>query len=168
MKIWRTDEEQLHQDCIQQISTGKGGNQGTWGGISGQRSTEERIFDENMDGQRYCDALNHKLKRSTVKLPDKDKIIYQQDLAPWYTSKNGMKLKVLDWPAKSPDRNSTEFVWSILDRKLMTTPIYNKATLRKRLEEEWKSLGIDLCCSLVGSMAEKLTMDLQAKDGHFN
>ena len=79
-----------------------------------------------------------------------------------------MKLKVLDWPAKSPDRNFSEFVRSILDRKLMTTPIYNKATLRKRLKEEWKPLGINLCCSLVDSMPERLTKCLQAKGGYFN
>ena len=41
------------------------------------------------------------------------------------------KLKALDWPVKSPDLSPIEFVWSILDKKLMTTPIYNKATLRK-------------------------------------
>ena len=79
-----------------------------------------------------------------------------------------MKLKVLDWPAKSPDLNPIEFVWSILDKKLITTPIYNKATLRKRLVEEWKSLGIDLRGSLVDSMPERLTKYLQTKGGHFN
>ena len=112
-----------------------------------------------MDGQTYCDVLNHELKESITKLPGKGKIIYQQDLASWPKSKMikvKMKLKVLDWPAKSPDLNPIEFVWSILDKKLMITPVYNKATRRKRLEEEWKSLGINLCCNLVDSMPERL------------
>ena len=69
------------------VSTGKGGKLGIWAGISGQGPTEARIFDENMDGKKYCDVLNHELKRSIAKLPDEGKIIYQQDLAPWYTSK---------------------------------------------------------------------------------
>ena len=151
MKIWLTDEERLHQDCIQQVSTGKEGKLSIWGSILDHEPAQARIFDENMDGQTYCDALNHELKRSIAKLPDRGKIIYQQDLAPWHTSKmvktkmKKMKLKVLEWPAKSSDLNTIEFVRSILDKKLMTTPIYNKATLRKRLEEERKSLGIDLC-----------------------
>ena len=46
------------------------------------------------------------------------------------------KLKVLEWLARSPDLNLIEFIWNILDKKLMTTPIYNKATLHERLEEE--------------------------------
>ena len=127
-----------------------------------------------MDWQTYCDVLNHELKRSMAKLSDQGKIIYQQDLAPRDTSKmvkvkmKKMKLKVLDCPAKSPDLNPIEFVWSILDRKLMTTPIDNKTTRRKRLEEEWKSLGIDLCSSLVDSMSEILTKSLQAQGGHSN
>ena len=163
VKIWRADEERLHQGCIQKVSTGTEGKLGIWGCLSGQGPTEARIFYENMDRQKYCDGLNHELKRSIGKLPDKGKIIYQQDLAPWYTSKmvkakmKKMKLKVLDWPGKSPDLNLVEFVWSILEKKLMTTPIYNKATLRKRLETEWKFSGIDLCCSLVDSMPERLT-----------
>ena len=56
-----------------------------------------------------------------------------------------MKLKVLDWSDERSDLNLIEFIWSILGKKLMSTPIYNKATLRKQLEEEWKSLGIDFC-----------------------
>ena len=79
-----------------------------------------------------------------------------------------MKLKVLDWSAKSLDLNPIEFVWSILDKKLMTTPIYNKAALRKRLEEELKSLGVALCCSLPDSMPEKLTKCLQTKGEYFH
>lgn len=173
VKIWRTDEERLHQGCIQQMNTGKAGKVGIWGGISGHGATEARVFDENMNGHLYCDVLNKELKRSMNKLQEKDRLIFQQDLAPWHTSKivaakmKKMKIKVLDWPAKSPDLNPVELVWSILDKKLMVTPIYNKTTLRQRLEEEWKAVGIELCCSLVDSMPDRLEKCLRAKGGHF-
>ena len=62
------------------------------------------------------------------------------------------KLKVLDWPAKCSALNPTESLWSTLDGKLMRTPVYNKATLRKRLEKE---LGIGLYRSLIDSMPER-------------
>ena len=31
VKIWRTDEERLHPDCIQQLNTNNGGKLGIWG-----------------------------------------------------------------------------------------------------------------------------------------
>ena len=79
-----------------------------------------------------------------------------------------IKVKVLDSPVKSLDLNPNELVWSILDKKLMSTPTYNKATVRKRIEEEWKDLGIELCRSPVDSMLERLEECLRANDGHFN
>ncbi|CAF4332391.1 unnamed protein product [Rotaria magnacalcarata] len=124
VKIWRTDEERLHPDCIQQVNTGRGDKLGIWGGISGRGTTEPRIFNENMNGSVYCEVLSNELKRSMNKFQDKAKLIFQQDLAPWHTSHivttkmKQMKLNVLDWPAKSPDLNPIEMAWSILDKKI--------------------------------------------------
>ena len=67
-----------------------------------------------------------------------------------------------------PELNPIESVWSILDKILMSTPNYNKAAVRKRLEEEWKGLDIELCRSLVHSMPERLEKCLRKKGGHFN
>ncbi|CAF1667223.1 unnamed protein product, partial [Rotaria magnacalcarata] len=123
VKIWRTDEERLHPDCIQQVNTGRGGKLGIWGGISGRGTTEARIFNENMNGSVYCEVLSNELKRSMNKFQDKARLIFQQDLAPWHTSHivttkmKQMKLNVLDWPAKSSDLNPIEMAWSILDKK---------------------------------------------------
>lgn len=173
IKIWRTDEERLHPDCIQQLNTGNGGKLGIWGGISGQGPTEAKIFDGNMNGYLYCDVLEGELKRSMAKLTQKAKITLQQDLAPWHTAKivkekiKKMKLKVLDWPSKSPDLNPIEMVWSIIDKKLMKTPIYNKETLQRCLEEEWNSISVELCQKLLDSMPQRIEKCLRAKGGHF-
>ena len=109
-----------------------------------------------------------------AKLHDKGKIISQQDLAPWHISNmvkakmKKIKYKVLNWPTKSTNLNPIESVWSILDKKLMGTPIYNKATLRKQLEEKQKGLEIELCRSLADSMLESLEKSLLTKCGNFN
>ncbi|CAF2087402.1 unnamed protein product [Rotaria magnacalcarata] len=50
VKIWRTDDEQLLPDCIQQMNTGDGGKVGIWGGISGAGTTMARIFEGTMNG----------------------------------------------------------------------------------------------------------------------
>jgi len=174
VKIWRTDEERLHPDCIEQLTTGNGGKLGIWGGICGQGPTESKIYDGNMNGELYCSVLGGELKRSLNKLHNKEKIIYQQDLAPWHKSKivqeklKKLKFKVLDWAPRSCDLNPIEMLWSIIDKKLISKPIYNKETLRQRLEEEWNGIGVELCQKLLDSMPERIHQCLKAKGGHFD
>ena len=173
VKIWRTHEERLHQDCIQQVNTGNGGKVGIWEVFRVKEQQERRYSTKIWTDRLYCNILSGELKWSMAKLHDKVKIIYQQDLAPWHTSEifkakiDKMKLKVLDWPAKSPDLNPIEMVWSILDKKFMATPIYSKDTLRKRLDQEWKALGTELCRKLLDSMPDRLQKCLRAKGSHF-
>ena len=81
--------------------------------------------------------------------------MFQQDLAPWHTSKLvtekmvKMKLNVFEWVAKSPDLNSVEMLWSIIDKRLAAKPIDTK----ERLKEEWNGLDQQLCLNLIDSMS---------------
>ena len=79
-----------------------------------------------------------------------------------------IKLKVLDWPTNSSDLNPIELVWNTFDKKLMSTPIYHIATPRKRLREESKNLGIELCPSQVDLIPERLGKCLRMKGRHSN
>ncbi|CAF2016844.1 unnamed protein product [Rotaria magnacalcarata] len=172
-KIWRLEKEKLLPECIQQTNTGDGGKVGIWGGISGFGATAARIYMENMDGKLYCDVLQHQLKHSMAQIPKTTKILFQQDLAPWHTSNivkekiAKLRLDVLDWAPKSPDLNPVEMLWSILDKKLASKPMYSKAALMDRLQEEWDNVDQDLCIKLVESMPERIRKCLKAKGGHF-
>ena len=94
------------------------------------------------------------------KLPGKTSIVFQDDWALCHILDivkdkiAKMKLKVLDWPLKSSDLNPIEMLWSILDKKLASKPIYSKSTLFIRLQEEWNSIDQELCIKLVDSMPE--------------
>lgn len=174
VKIWRTDEERLHPDCIEQATTGNDGKLGIWGGICGEGPTESRIYDGNMNGDLYCSVLGGGLKRSLNKLRNKSKIIYQQDLAPWHKAKiveeklKKLKYKVLDWAPRNCDLNPIEMIWSIIDKRLSSTPIYNKETLSQRLKEEWNKIDAGLCQKLLDSMPDRIYQCLKAKGGHFD
>ena len=54
-----------------------------------------------------------------AKFHNKDKIIYQQDLAPWHTYNmmkakvKKIKLKALDWAAKHSDLNPIELFFGV-------------------------------------------------------
>ena len=172
-KIWRLDKEKLLPECVEQCNTGDGGKLGVWGGISGFGTTKAKIYSDNMNGNSYCDVLANELKQSMATIPMKNKIIFQHDLAPWHTSNilkdqiRKLKLNVLDWAPKSPDLNPIEMLWSILDKKLASRPIYSKAELKRRLEEEWNGIDQELCIKLVESMPKRIQQCLKAKGGHF-
>jgi transposase len=131
-KIWRLEKEKLLPECLQETNTGDGGKIGIWGGISGHGRTILRLHSENMNGTLYCDVSGKELKQSIEKLPNKNGIVFQQDLVPWHTSKiikekmDKMGLKVLKWTPKSPDLNPIEMLWSIIDKRLASKPIFQK------------------------------------------
>lgn len=123
-KIWRLEKEKLLPECLELTNTGDGGKTGIWGGISGFDTTPVRIYDENMNGNLYCDVLQHELKQYINKIPKKNQFVFQQDLVSWHTSNlvkdkiSKLKLNVLDWAPKSPDLNPIEMLWSIIDKRL--------------------------------------------------
>ena len=78
-----------------------------------------------------------------------------------------LKLDVLDWAPKSPDLNPIEMLWSILDKKPASKPMYSKAALMDRLQEERDNVDQDLCIKLVESILERIRKCLKAKGGHF-
>ena len=143
MKIWRTDDERLLPDCIQQMNTGDG----VKAGIPADGTTAARIFEGTMNRTLYCDVVQQELTQSMGKLPNKSAYTFQQDLVPQHTSKlvqekmAKLKLNVLEWPVKSPDLNPIEMLCSILDKKLAAKPIYSITKLRQRLEKEWNGIS---------------------------
>ena len=78
VKIWRTDDERLLPDCIQQMNTGNSGKVGIWGGISGDGTTAARIFEGTMNETLYCDVLQQEMTQSMRKLPSKSAYTFQQ------------------------------------------------------------------------------------------
>ena len=78
MKIWRTDDERLLADCIQQMNAGDGGKAGIWAGISADETTAARIFEGTMNGTLYCEVLQQELTQSMRKLPNKSAYTFQK------------------------------------------------------------------------------------------
>ena len=56
-------------------------------GISADGTTAARIFEGTMNGTLYCEVLRQESTQSRGKLPNKSAYMFQQDLAPWHTSK---------------------------------------------------------------------------------
>ena len=157
------------------MNTGDGGKVGIWGGqvFLALKRPMRRFTRKYELGKLYCDVLQNEVKQFLAKTPAQGKMVFQQDLSPWHTSNIvkekvvKLKLRVLDWAPKSPDLNPVEMLWSILDKKLPTKPIYSKAALIDRLQEEWNNIDKDLCIKLIEAMPERIGKCLKVKGEHF-
>ena len=173
VKIWRTNDELLLPECVEQANTGDGGKITIWGGISGYATTLSRTFQENMNSQLYADILEKELQKSIKKLPKNTNVQFQHDNAPWHCSDSvkaklkKLKINLMDWPSKSPDLNCVENLWSIMDKRLTSTPVHSKQELEERLQQIWDEIDIDVCVKLVDSMPTRIRKCLAAKGGHF-
>ena len=83
-------------------------------------------------GQLVKNTVSPFMKKTMVR-----KSIFQQDNAPIYTAKSilkifkNLKMKVLDWPAQSPDLNPIENIWRRIKFELSSKNSKNKNDLKK-------------------------------------
>ena len=58
-------------------------------------------------------------------------------------------------------------LWSILDKKLASKPIYSRAALPDHLQEEWNNIDQDSSIKLVETMPERIRKCLKVNGAHF-
>uniref|UniRef100_A0AAZ3QHB5 Tc1-like transposase DDE domain-containing protein n=1 Tax=Oncorhynchus tshawytscha TaxID=74940 RepID=A0AAZ3QHB5_ONCTS len=77
-------------------------------------------------------------------------------------------ISVLPWSAKSPDLNTIEHIWDLLDRRVRARalPPRNVWVLAGALVEEWGNITQQELANLVQSMRRRCTAELNAVDGH--
>lgn len=131
----------------------------------------------HLNADLYCQILRDELMKS-LKYYDLDtnKIIFQQDNDLKHTSnmaKNCLQelgLKVLQWPAQSPDLNPIEHFWSHLKCHLHAwlRQLTGMLELWERVEEELEGISQGVVINLIESMPHHIAAVLKVKGGMMN
>ena len=128
-----------------------------------------------MDAEQYVAILEWGLLQSMKESGiSEDDIIFQQDNDFKHTSRKAQKwfeeqkIKLLDWPAQSPDLSPIEHTWNYLKRCL---PSYESAPigvhqLWERVVEQWGNIDEEHCQKWIESMPRRIEAVMKARRAH--
>ncbi len=157
----RTKEEKDHPDCYQQ-QVQKPGSVMVWGCVSALGKGNLHFCDGTINAEKYIEILEHNMLPSRRHLFQGRPCIFQQDNAKphsahitksWLRRK---RVRVLDWPACSPDLSPIENVWRILKSKMRQRRPHTVAHLKTCLQEEWDKITPETLHHLVSSVPKRL------------
>ena len=139
-----------------------------WGAIGAHIKTPLYFFTENMDSKLYQHVLKQRIEEKHLTYaPDAPKTLvknwkFLQDGATAHTAKGSIAVihqligNLHKHPAKSPDLNPIEDMWSYLDRKVKESKITTITSLKRKLNKEWNNLPWTEIRKSVDSMRRRL------------
>ena len=77
-----------------------------------------------------------------------------------------MDVRLLPWPARSPDLNPLEHVWDILKRRMYHRDCRGLQELYSALREEWHGIPQDDLDNLIASMPRRVGEVIAQRGGH--
>ena len=172
LRVWVRSGEKVKDRFSFPRIQGGGGRLLIWGAIWIGGRSELHIQQENMDSNRYVDVLERLVCPLAFQLGDpSEDWLFMDDNARPHRSRvtNDFKsmagLRTIPWPARSPDLNPIENVWSMMKRNVRRKlqPGDTLEQLRFLLETEWRDLQQSVVDSIVESMPSRVSDVLKLK-----
>ncbi len=139
-----------------------------FGAISYEGKICLETFEGTMKAKDYVDILSHRLLPAAQEYFE-DQWEFQQDNATSHTAfytKSFFKkerIKTLNWPARSPDLNPIENLWSVLKRRVYARNPKGTMELEEYINEEWEKIPDRTVRSLVESMDDRIEMLIESE-----
>lgn len=168
-RVWRVPGSALSSRNINGAVKHNGGNVMVWGCFAASGVGVLEHVDCRMDAERYISILERNLVAAKRALRLPRNFIFQHDNDPKHTAGKtkawlaASGLRVLRWPACSPDLNPIEHLWELLDRRRKDAP---ELPLLERLQYAWSTISRDECKKLVESVPRRLRAVVEARGGH--
>lgn len=173
VSVRRFAHEKNDPRFVVQRFQGGGGSVGIWGCITEHGTGVCHVYDGRLDQNRYIDILENCLLPSIDLYYSENAVVhFQQDNAPCHKAKKVMRflhdldVQVMPWPARSPDLNPIENLWSWIDRQLLNYSIETTEQLKDVLPQIWLQVPVEMCRKLVRSMTERCNACIKAKGGY--
>lgn len=135
-----------------------------WGCFSASGFGSLNMIDGNLNKEKMLAIYKKGLKPSADKLFGRNNRNWEllEDGDPKHTAnvckdwKRKNKVKVMDWPAKSPDLNPIENVWAILKKNVCRYKITTAARLKSAIRQEWNQLTNEYARKLAESCSSRV------------
>lgn len=125
-----------------------------------------------MDRFQFVDILSENLLLSAYKMDLGYDFILQQDNDPKHMSNyakdflSGAGIRVIEWPAQSPDLNPIENLWTQLKRQVRASDRRDEGRMLDIIMKEWEQLDMNYLQTLVRSIPKRLREVIANKGLH--
>lgn len=170
---WRERGRRYAEQFMVPTTAFGGGSICVWGGICLNQRTELVVLQNTtMTSQRYHDMIIEPIIVPFAAAVGENFILIDDNARPHRSRLVNEALEThaidrMDWPARSPDMNCIEHVWSEMSRQLSTLeqPINNLEDLSNALRDIWTNLPQNFINRLIESMPRRVECLRRARGG---
>ena len=160
-RILRAKDEKDHPDCYQR-KVQKPASVMVWGCISAHGMGDLHICEGTIDAEAYVGILERHMLPSRRRLFPGTPCLFQQDNARPHSARvttawlRRHRVRVLDWPACSPDLSPIENVWCIMKRRIRQRRPRTVEQLKSCIHQEWAKIPLAKLQQLISSVPKRL------------
>ncbi len=165
--LWAKEEGDLPA-CYQR-SVQKPASLMVWGCISAYGMGSLHVLEGTINAERYIKVLEQHMLPSRRRLFQGKPCVFQQDNAKPHTAAittawlHSRRVRVLHWPAYSPDLSPIENIWHIIKRKIHQRCPRTLQQLETYIRQEWDQIPTPKLQKLITSMPRRLQTVLKRR-----